>query len=52
MSYQDYLASRGYQRVTFQPTQKRPGDRDLVDACKPAIIVPTEGALSSQEREA
>lgn len=36
MSYADYLASRGYHRVTIERTSKQPGDMVLNSSRAPA----------------
>jgi hypothetical protein len=53
MAYNDYLASRGYQRAVFVPTKKRAGDFEVVDANKPAVeVAPVERKVVEMKRKA
>lgn len=40
MSYQTYLAARGYRRITVERTDKLPGDLVLPSAIKPIERIP------------
>lgn len=52
MAYNDYLASRGYQRAVFVPTEKRAGDLEVVDANKPAVeAAPVERKVVEMKRK-
>lgn len=52
MSYQTYLAARGYRRITIERTDKLPGDLVLLSAIKPLERIPAASRVVSLRRKA
>ena len=52
MSYTDFLASRGYVRVTVERTNKAPGDRVLHRVDQPATTVPDRNVVQIRSARA
>lgn len=50
MSYTDYLASRGYHRVTVERTEKLPGDLVLNRVDQPAEHTPQPAKVLPMKR--
>jgi hypothetical protein len=52
MSYHDFLAARGYRRVTVERTEKQPGDLVLHRTDRDAERVPEASRVVAMRRRA